>query len=143
MLPRFNLCRRSYIYISLFIIPYPVNFVNPSLVWRAGLTYWQKSYPLYLYFPFYYTTNYSICQYGCELRYDIFIKILEFLLEKLTFIIPQIIVFINIVAVLKLIRRWNPRFVDKTRIFSTLFYWHFHNNSHLYIIIFKRLTSIN
>lgn len=28
---------------------------------------------LYLYFPFYYTTNYSICQYGCELRCDIFL----------------------------------------------------------------------
>lgn len=27
---------------------------------------------LYLYFPFYYTTNYNICQYGCGLRRGIF-----------------------------------------------------------------------
>ena len=37
---------------------------------------------LYLYFPFYYTTNYSICQYGCELRRGIFlIKTLNLLLK--------------------------------------------------------------
>ena len=37
---------------------------------------------LYLYFPFYYTTNYNICQYGCGLRRSIFlIKTLNLLLK--------------------------------------------------------------
>ena len=54
-------------YISLFIIPYPHQFCQPTLVQYTELTYWQKSYSyIYIYIS--------------------------------PFIIPQIIVFVNMVV---------------------------------------------
>lgn len=90
IVPRRNICSSMW----------AVNYLDKSTSWIWN--YWRSctvSPPikklfseqllyLYLYFPSYYTTNYSVCQYGCELRRGIFlIKTLKLLLKS-HFIIP-------------------------------------------------------
>ena len=64
-----------YLYFS-FYYTIPRKFCQPLFSLASCI-----SRPYIYISPFYYTTNYSICQYGCELRHFFLIKILNLLLK--------------------------------------------------------------
>lgn len=96
---------------------------------------------LYLYFPFYYTTNYSVCQYDCELRRGIFLIKTPNLLLKTSFYYTINHSFCQYSCSFKANLQLKPRFVDKTHIFSTLFYYFLSKIIHNFQLFYTIFTT--